>query len=40
MTSKLSHKKEAELKLIAELTVDATLAVEEKLDWLARRKVR
>ena len=33
--SKLSRQKEAELRLIAEMTVDATLAVEEKLSRLA-----
>ncbi len=38
MTStKLSEREEAELRLIAELTVDATLSVEEKLSKLAQR---
>ena len=37
-SSRLSRKKEVELRLIAELTVDATLAVEEKLSRLANRK--
>ncbi|GEM_PF-1769191 len=34
---KLSQTKKAELKLIAELTMDATLAAEEKLSRLAAK---
>lgn len=34
---KLTERKKAELKLIAELTFDATLAAEEKLSKLATR---
>lgn len=34
---KLKEKKKAELRLIAELTLDATLAVEEKLARLTTR---
>ncbi len=34
---KLTQRKKAELKLIAELTLDATLAAEEKLSRLAER---
>lgn len=34
---KLSDRKKAELKLIAQLTLDATLAAEEKLSRLAER---
>ncbi len=34
---KLSKRKESELRLIAELTLDATLAAEEKLSRLAER---
>jgi len=33
----LSEKKKAELQLIAEMTLDATLAAEEKLSKLATR---
>ena len=36
--SKLSKQKEAELRLIAEMTVDATLAAEEKLSRLRGRR--
>jgi len=35
---KLSKKKESELRLIAALTLDATLAAEEKLSKLAGRR--
>jgi len=35
----LAQKKEAELRLIAQLTLDATLAAEAKLSKLAERKV-
>lgn len=35
--NKLTQRKKAELKLIAELTLDATLAAEEKLAKLAKR---
>ena len=35
---KLSKRKESELRLIAALTLDATLAAEEKLSKLARRR--
>lgn len=35
--TKLTERKKAELKLIAELTLDATLATEEKLSKLAAR---
>lgn len=35
--SKLTEHKKAELRLIAELTLDATLATEEKLSKLAAR---
>ena len=34
---KLTERKKAELRLIAELTLDATLAAEEKLSKLATR---
>jgi hypothetical protein len=34
---KLTDQKKAELRLIAELTLDATLAVEEKLSKLATK---
>jgi hypothetical protein len=34
---KLAEQKKAELKLIAELTLDATLAAEQKLSKLATR---
>lgn len=37
---KLSKRKEAELRLIAELTFDATLAAESKLSKLAERVSR
>jgi len=35
----LTEKKEAELRLIAQLTFDATLAAEARLSKLAERKV-
>lgn len=35
--SKLTEQKKAELKLIAELTLDATLAAEHKISKLAAR---
>ena len=35
--NKITEQKKAELLLIAELTLDATLAVEEKLSTLATR---
>ncbi len=35
--NKLTQRKKAELRLIADLTLDATLAAEEKLSRLARR---
>jgi len=35
--SKLTEQKKAELKLIAELTLDATLAAEQKISKLAAR---
>jgi hypothetical protein len=34
---RLTKQKKAELRLIAELTLDATLAVEEKISRLAKR---
>ncbi|MGH9910521.1 MAG: hypothetical protein ACRD32_07770 [Nitrososphaerales archaeon] len=36
---KLTERKKAELRLIADLTLDATLAAEERLSRLAGRKV-
>ncbi len=36
----LTEKKKAELRLIAELTLDATLAAEEKLSKLATRTTK